>query len=322
MDTTVAVRQIQLRSGPPAVGLSEIEYSRVGDRRFAAHDFLARIIGSLNGNPESIVRALDACATRMETPCGDGAIVWRRWGEGRPLVFFHGAAGSWTHWIEQIEDLSTDYSVWIPDLPGNGDSAQPIPPNDIDAAAAAVLQGLEIVLPRASFRAVAFSAGFVLCAEVARRLGERVALIVGASPGAVGPIVRLSLRSLRGITDPDEIDAVHRHNLATLMLADPRKVDELALYVQNENSRRARFKLRYVDQGAPALDRLRGARTRVAVIWGALDAARPDIEHYRQVFNELQPGLPFHVIEAAGHWLMYEAPARFNAIIRCLLAQA
>jgi 2-hydroxy-6-oxonona-2,4-dienedioate hydrolase len=276
----------------------------------------------MNENPESFIRALDARATRVETPCGDGTMVWRRWGEGPPLVFFHGVAGSWTHWIRQITDLSTDHTLWIPDLPGNGDSAQPIPHNDIDAAAAAVLQGLDIVLPRETFCTVAFSAGLVLCAEVAGRRAGRVGLIVGASPGAVGPVAPLSLRSLRGSTDPDEIDAVNRHNLATLMLADPRNVDGVAVFIQKENTRRARFLLRYIDQGAPALDRLKTARTPVAVIWGGLDAARPNIDHYRELFNELQPGLPFHVIEGAGHWLMYDAPASCNATIRTLLARA
>jgi 2-hydroxy-6-oxonona-2,4-dienedioate hydrolase len=276
----------------------------------------------MNATPESIVRTLEAQASRVETPCGDGTMVWRRWGAGPPLVFFHGAAGSWTHWIRQIPDLSADYTLWIPDLPGQGDSAQPNPPNDLEAAANAMLQGLDVILPTGRFGALAFSAGLVLCAEIAGRLAGRVSLIVGVSPGAVGPTAPLALRSLRGITDPIEIDAVIRHNLATLMLAGPASIDEVALFIHKENTRRARFFLRYMDQGAPALDRLRTARTPAAVIWGGLDAARPNIDHYRQLFNELQPGLPFHVIEGAGHWLMYDASVRCNATIRSLLAQA
>jgi 2-hydroxy-6-oxonona-2,4-dienedioate hydrolase len=271
-------------------------------------------------SPPSIIRALDARATRVETPCGAGAMIWRRWGEGPPLVFYHGTGGSWTHWIKQIADLSRDHSVWIPDLPGNGDSAQPIPPNDVDAAAAAVVRGLDIVVPRETFRIVAFSAGFVLGAEVAVRLAGRVALIVGVSPGGVGPVIPLALRSLRGISDPVEIDAVNRHNLLTLMLAAPRNADDLAQFIQRENARRSRFRVRYIDGAAPALDRLKAAQTPVAVIWGGLDAARPNVDEYRQLFNELQPGLPFHVIEGAGHWLMYEAPGRCNETIRTLLA--
>jgi 2-hydroxy-6-oxonona-2,4-dienedioate hydrolase len=274
----------------------------------------------MNINPESVVGALDARATRVHTPCGDGTMVWRRWGEGPPLVFFHGTGGSWTHWIRQIEDLSADFTLWIPDLPGQGDSAQPIPPNDIDAATAALLQGLDIVLPHGPFRAVAFSAGLVPCADIASRLPGRVGLIVAAGPGAVGPVASLSLRSMRGITDPDEIDAVNRHNLAALMLANPRNIDELALYIHKENTRRSRFLFRYVDQGAPALDRLRTAHTPTAVIWGGKDAARPNVDHYRQLFQEIQPDLPFHIIAESGHWLMYDAPARCNATIRSLLA--
>ncbi|TAK99492.1 MAG: alpha/beta fold hydrolase [Rhodospirillaceae bacterium] len=274
----------------------------------------------MSENPESFIRAIDARATRVETPCGDGTMVWRRWGDGPPLVFFHGASGAWTHWIRTIEDLSTDHTLWIPDLPGNGESVQPMPHNDIDAAAAAVLQGLDIILPRETFRVVAFSAGLVLGAEAASRRAGRVDQLVVASAGAVGPIVPLPMRSLRGITDPDEIDAVNRHNLATLMLADPHNVDDLALFIHRENSRRGRFHLRYIEEGAPALDRLKTVRAPVAVIWGGLDAARPDVTHYRQLFDELRPGLPFHVIDGAGHWVMYDAPARFNATLRTLLA--
>jgi pimeloyl-ACP methyl ester carboxylesterase len=124
---------------------------------------------------------------------------------------------------------------------------------------------------------------------------------------------------LRGISDPVEIDAVNRHNLLTLMLADPRNADELALFIQRENARRARFRVQYIDGAAPAVDRLKTAQTPVAVIWGGSDASRPNIDYYWQLFNELQPGLPFHVIEGAGHWLMYEAPALCNETIRTLL---
>ena len=274
------------------------------------------------GSPQSIVGVLDARATRVETPCGNGAMIWRRWGEGAPLVLFHGAGGSWTHWIRQIEDLSSDHRVWIPDLPGNGESSQPSPANDVDAATRAILEGLDLVLQRQPFRIVAFSAGLLFAAEVAVRLAGRVTLIVVASPGAVGPAAPLALRSLRGIGDPVEIDAVNRHNLVTLMLADPGNADDLAEYIQRENARRARFRVNYIGGDAPALDRLKSARTPVAVIWAGLDAARPNTGYYRQVFNELQPGLPFHVIEGVGHWQMFEAPARCNATIRALLARA
>jgi pimeloyl-ACP methyl ester carboxylesterase len=185
---------------------------------------------------------------------------------------------------------------------------------------AAVLQGLDIVLPGQSFRVVSFSAGLMFAADVAARLGGRVTQLVAGGAGAVGPITPLPMRSLRGITDPDEIAATHRYNLGVLMIADPDKVDDLALFIHQENVGRLRFVFQRMDEGAPALVRLRSVQSPIAVIWAGKDAARPDAEHYRKMFNTLQPGLPFHVVDGAGHWVMYEASAEFNATLRRFLA--
>jgi pimeloyl-ACP methyl ester carboxylesterase len=35
----------------------------------------------------------------------------------------------------------------------------------------------------------------------------------------------------------------------------------------------------------------------------------------RDLFQKIQPGCPFHVIAGAGHWVLYEAPDRFNATL-------
>src|SRR5690606_37875478 len=56
------------------------------------------------------------------TPCGQGDLVWRKWGSGAPVVLCHGGSGSWTHWIRTIPTLRHHYEVWVPDLPGLGDS--------------------------------------------------------------------------------------------------------------------------------------------------------------------------------------------------------
>ena len=74
------------------------------------------------------VAAWDARARRHETPCGNGRMVWRQWGEGLPVVIMHGGAGAWQHWIRNLEPLlQTGRSVWAPDLPGLGDSDLPEP---------------------------------------------------------------------------------------------------------------------------------------------------------------------------------------------------
>ena len=53
---------------------------------------VATVAVSVTGEP-----AVTADAEVVHTPCGDGNLVWRRWGKGRPLVLVHGGSGSWTH---------------------------------------------------------------------------------------------------------------------------------------------------------------------------------------------------------------------------------
>ena len=54
-----------------------------------------------------LIERLRAQATRRETPCGAGTMVWHVWGETRPglppVVLFHGGSGSWTHWVRNIQ---------------------------------------------------------------------------------------------------------------------------------------------------------------------------------------------------------------------------
>ena len=74
---------------------------------------------------EHIAR-LDAAAEHRSVPFSDGrAMHWRIFGQGNPLVLLHGGHGSWLHWIRNIDALSRDHMLFVPDLPGFGDSDDP-----------------------------------------------------------------------------------------------------------------------------------------------------------------------------------------------------
>jgi copper chaperone CopZ len=73
-----------------------------------AVDLAAKTV-RVTGAPDAaaVLDGLEARARRQETPCGDGALVWREWGPPgggteRPLVLFHGGSGSWRHWVRNI----------------------------------------------------------------------------------------------------------------------------------------------------------------------------------------------------------------------------
>src|SRR5260370_27123875 len=97
--------------------------------------------------PAAAVSTLDSRATRELTPCGAGSMVWRSWGEGRPLVLLHGASGSWTHWIRNIATLARHFRVLAPDMPGFGESDVPPEPHTADVLADLITAGLGVVLP-------------------------------------------------------------------------------------------------------------------------------------------------------------------------------
>src|SRR5262245_48383414 len=93
------------------------------------------------------VDALARTARKFRTPCSSGTMVWRVWGAGEPLVLFHGGSGSWTHWIRTIPELSRHYELWVPDIPGLGDSAMPPEPRTPASIADVVVAGLGELFP-------------------------------------------------------------------------------------------------------------------------------------------------------------------------------
>ena len=61
-------------------------------------------------DPAALLASFEARARRVETPCGEGSLVWRIWGDGPPLVLGHGGQGAWSHWIRNIDALAAHYT--------------------------------------------------------------------------------------------------------------------------------------------------------------------------------------------------------------------
>ncbi len=271
------------------------------------------------------VAALEARAERRHTPFGTGKMVWRCWGAGDPLLLLHGASGSWTHWLRNIPLLAVRYRVLAPDLPGFGDSDAPPEPHTVEVLADAVLAGLAALLPApAPLRVAGFSFGGIVSGVVAARLGERVRTLLLSSAGGLAlnlPPPPPLLRMEPGLS-PAAVREVHRANLRLLMIGDPARADDLAVDLQMENLRRARFKSGTIPRSDVLLRALPAIRARLAGLWGGRDAfIGSDPAHPRRVLAAAQPGLDFRVIPEAGHWAIYEAAEAANAALIELLGR-
>jgi pimeloyl-ACP methyl ester carboxylesterase len=271
------------------------------------------------GDPDALVARLDTSADRRVTPCGDGDMVWRIWGDGPALVLLHGGHGSWTHWIRNIPYLAKRYRLYVPDLPGYGESATPAEPHTSENLGEIIADGVNLVLPSETTCAMAgFSLGGIVGGSAAALLGPRVhTFVVIGSSGLSLP--RANIEGLQKWT-PEMPEAalrdIHRHNLTTIMVANPRSIDALALQLQMSNTLKARVKGSAIARSDALRRALPAIEARLVCISGAADVYVVDSAAERKaLFQAVQPETPFYFIDDAGHWVMYEAAEAFNAAL-------
>lgn len=274
-----------------------------------------------NSAPADIIADLESRATRHETRCGEGVMVWRVWGDGAPVVALHGAHGAWSHFVRNIDPLlAAGRQVWLPDLPGHGDSDVP-PADDGETVAAILAEGLRMLLPDgARVDLVGFSMGAVIAAHLAAAAPALVRrLIVIGAGGLDTPWVAPNVGRIRGL-EGDALRQAHRANLLGLMIHHPKNCDDLAIHVQALNTPRGRFKAFGVVMPDKLLRVLPRVAAQVDAIWGEHDRPHPDPAVQHAALRTVKPDCEMRVIPEAGHWAMYEGAEAFNPALIALLA--
>ena len=106
------------------------------------------------------------------------------------------------------------------------------------------------------------------------------------------------------------------------MIADPGKIDELAIHIQAQNAPRGRVKSRRFSRADTLAQALPLISARIDGIWGERDAtAYPHLDDRARILRNIQPAARFEVIERAGHWVQYEAADRFNPLLVSIAAR-
>lgn len=270
--------------------------------------------------PRAEAAALAHRAERIVTGAGGCRVVWRRFGEGRPVILLHGGHGSWLHWVRNIEALAAQRTVWAPDMPGFGESDDIVSDLSVMAGtlAAAIRQ-----LPGCAdeIDLAGFSFGGLVAANVAAALGtvRRLALLGSAGHGGIRRQQR-ALVDWRKAADGAALAQAMRYNLEAFMIADPARVDAMALYAHTESCRHTRFRSKNISRAGglrDALDRFGGE---VLLAWGEHDVtADPAAAVAAMTQGSVQR--QGRIIPDAGHWVQYEAHEPVNALLGGWLAR-
>lgn len=266
------------------------------------------------------LQSLDACARKLDTPCGAGAMRWRIWGTGPPLVLLHGGSGSWMHWAHNIEVFAKARTVVVPDLPGLGQSARPVEPDRLGSYAESIAVGLEAVLgPRPTFDLVAFSFGSIITGALLGVPELHIDRLVLVGPAALG-VSKLNralvpVRALHG----EARRAANAENLGILMFADPARIDATAIDIQDWNTRHTRTNSPRFARTTSLRDALAAWGRPFAAISGEKDAtSQPPL--VGPVLRAVYRPVDYRILPGIGHWCMYEGAVAFNALISEMLS--
>lgn len=239
-------------------------------------------------------------------------------GAGPPLVLLHGGHGNWQHWARNIEALAARFNVWVPDMPGYGDSD--IPPEPTLASLVGLLQAtLDQLLGAATpIRLAGFSFGGLVAATLAaqRPYIERMALL---GPGGHGGPRRpagalLPWRAAKESGGAEALTLVMRHNLGLHMLHAPGSIDAEAVRIHTAACLNTRFYSKSISHSgglAAALKRYPGP---LLLAWGEHDVtAVPELA--TRALSEGRVDCETHIVPGAGHWVQFEGVGVVNRVL-------
>jgi pimeloyl-ACP methyl ester carboxylesterase len=246
-------------------------------------------------------------------------MVWREIGRGSPLVLIHGGHGNWMHWVRNIEALSQQHTLWLPDLPGFGESGtldgDPHADDRLDRLVDTVAASLRQRFGASDgFALAGFSFGGVVAARLAAALPNVEKLALLAPPGMAVNGASDSIWSTGARRTASRCCGL-RHNLKALMLHDPASIDALAMAVHERACMATRFRSKSISRGSPVLGQaLDSYGGKTLLIWGEHDVTADPVEAAPRIAGNL-PTRRWHLVPGGGHWVQYERADEINQLL-------
>jgi 2-hydroxy-6-oxonona-2,4-dienedioate hydrolase len=255
-------------------------------------------------------------------PYRDGFVAWHEFGEPvsnrDPLILLHGGHGSWEHWSRNIESLAEHFHVFVPDMPGFGESSffdSQFQPGIIEP----MIATLNALLGDSqSINIAGFSFGGFVAIHLANQRQGIAKLALLGSAGHGGPRrprgELLAWKEIHASGDREKMSEVMRENLYQQMLSTYERVDSEAIRIHQEACIATRFRSRPIARPGGLAERLDQYTGPILMIWGEHDVTcTPEylIEKLVSGYSNRSKEL----IIDAGHWVQYEKPDQINTAL-------
>ena len=246
-------------------------------------------------------------------------ISFRIWGQSGPiLVLLHGGYGSWMHFLKNVEELSKNFQVIVPDMPGFGESESlPKVPN-LDEYAQTLVDALSSLTNGSNYNIIGFSFGSAIGSHMIKFAGDSVnrLTVVGYNRTGNMPFKRPKMLSWRAAKTEEESNTAQRHNLSVMMIHKQEKIDDMAINLQTLNTKGAKVRSLEIVASHDLPNRILNISQPVDIIWGEFDVTLINgIDDAQNRMKELIPDVKFHIIQNSGHWIQFEEYEKFNSTI-------
>ncbi|QVL34575.1 alpha/beta hydrolase [Telmatocola sphagniphila] len=248
-------------------------------------------------------------------------IAYQDLGSGIPLVLLHAFPLDSEMWFYQLEDLSRDFRVIAPDLPGFGNSDDPTSAATVDVTADLIADFLDVIDVKGTINLCGISMGGYIALAFARRQPQRLHTLILVDTKAEADdekalANRTKMAELAREQGPSAVISTMLPNLLGKSTQEENKmvVDKIQAIGKRQKTSAIVRGLQMLRERPDANPELSRITVPTLVMVGDQDVITP--QHCSQNLVDKIELAKLDLIPNAGHLCPVEAPQDFNAAIR------